>query len=95
MAREKIGEKRGTGRREFVHSRHQASLEEATDCGLRTADCELRIADCRPGVKCRLQTFQVYIVLQFPLPRANRKQANLSVIQANRSFIRANPLRLA
>ena len=41
---------------------------------------------------CRLQTetFSLKYCIPFPLPIANRKQANLSAIQANLSAIQAN-----
>ena len=38
---------------------------------------------------CRLQTFQLNITFLFPFPKANRKQANLSAIQANLTEIQA------
>ena len=48
------------------------------------ADSRLQTADCR------LQIFKLISQFPFPLPRANRKQANLSAIQANLSDIQAN-----
>ena len=41
---------------------------------------------------CRLQTVDFFTknCIPFPLPIANRKQANLSAIQANLSAIQAN-----
>ena len=39
---------------------------------------------------CRLQTFKLNITSPFPFPKANRKQVNLSAIQANLTEIQAN-----
>ena len=41
---------------------------------------------------CRLQTmdFDLNITFPFPLPKANREEANLSAIQANLTEIQAN-----
>ena len=36
---------------------------------------------------CSLYTFQLNITSPLPFPKANRKQANLSAIQANQSAI--------